>query len=105
MATFLYDTSSMEAVETKGVDVEGVSYIVLKHHDGVSVFKNHCPHLGIQLEMLEDEFLDQDKSFLVCSNHGALFELETGLCVAGPCNGDRLQKIESYLEGDQLYMV
>jgi nitrite reductase/ring-hydroxylating ferredoxin subunit len=33
-----------------------------------------------------------------CSSHGALFEIDTGLCLAGPCPGARLRPIELRIE-------
>jgi nitrite reductase/ring-hydroxylating ferredoxin subunit len=27
----------------------------------------------------------------MCSTHGALFRVEDGVCLAGPCQGDRLE--------------
>jgi len=31
---------------------------------------------------------------LVCSTHGALFEPGTGYCVAGPCRGASLERLD-----------
>lgn len=39
-----------------------------------------------------------------CATHGALFEIETGHCIAGPCLGQNLQKIP-YLLDNGLIMV
>ena len=32
--------------------------------------------------------------YLVCSTHGAMFEPGTGYCVAGPCRGASLERVE-----------
>lgn len=62
--------------------------------DGVpKAYRNRCPHLGIPLEVREHEFLDHDRDFIVCANHGALFRLSDGECVAGPCRGQALQSV------------
>jgi nitrite reductase/ring-hydroxylating ferredoxin subunit len=29
----------------------------------------------------------------MCAAHGAIFEIETGICVAGPCPGARLRPL------------
>jgi len=56
-------------------------------------FINQCPHTGINLEWQENQFLDREQTFIQCSTHGALFEIETGNCIHGPCVGDSLTPI------------
>jgi len=73
----------------------------VKKQGKVYVYKNSCPHLGIPLEMMPDQFLDIDKSFIQCSTHGALFEIENGFCIAGPCSGASLEEQPySVIEGE-----
>jgi nitrite reductase/ring-hydroxylating ferredoxin subunit len=50
-----------------------------------------CPHIGTPLEFLPDRFLTRDRTQILCSTHGARFEIATGYCVAGPCKGRSLQ--------------
>ena len=38
-------------------------------------------------------FLTSDGALILCSSHGALFEPEQGLCIAGPCRGARLRAL------------
>lgn len=62
--------------------------------DGVArAFANRCPHLGVELDWQPGEFFEQSGLYLVCSTHGAIFDPTTGLCVAGPCQGARLEAI------------
>ena len=62
------------------------------NHDGTyHAYVNSCPHVGTPLEWEPDEFMDRDGRHLVCSTHGALFRVEDGVCVAGPCQGDQLE--------------
>lgn len=53
-------------------------------------YVNACPHLGTPLEFQPDRFLTADGSFILCSTHGALFRIEDGYCIAGPCAGRSL---------------
>ena len=39
------------------------------------------------------DFFDASKLYLVCATHGALYEPDSGLCVAGPCRGARLKAV------------
>ena len=53
---------------------------------GAEVFGyvDSCPHAGWPLAVA-DRYLTREKDLLVCSGHGALFRIDDGLCVAGPC--------------------
>ena len=61
---------------------------------GVHAYVNRCPHLGTELDWQEGEFFDFARLYLVCSTHGAIFEPATGYCVAGPCRGASLERLE-----------
>ena len=83
-------------------------YFVVRHGDAVRAYLNVCPHAGNVLNWKADAFLTRDKALIMCAAHGALFNPESGVCVAGPCVGRALQavpvKIESgmvvaYFEG------
>lgn len=68
--------------------------IFIVHKDGqFHGFINRCPHSGVNLEWQEDQFLDRDQAFIQCSTHDALFEIETGHCIHGPCKGDNLTPV------------
>jgi len=78
----------------RGFDIiiseESFSIICVRQGQHVFAYKNSCPHTGINLEWQPDQFLDDTQQFIVCSTHGALFQLEDGYCVSGPCAGDSL---------------
>jgi len=67
---------------------------VVRRGNEVFAFVNRCPHAGHPLNWQPDSFLTQDRELILCGSHGALFEIATGACVAGPCFGRRLQRIE-----------
>ena len=59
----------------------------------VRAYVNHCPHAGFPLNWSPDAFLAPDAPLILCAMHGALFEIETGLCLSGPCDGLRLRAL------------
>ena len=61
-------------------------------------YENACPHLGSPLDFTPDRFLNAEGTHIVCATHGALFEIESGYCVSGPCAGDRLRPIALALD-------
>jgi len=73
---------------------------VVKKDGQVYGYNNKCPHAGINLEWQDDDFLDMDKNHIQCSVHGALFKIENGDCLGGPCNGTGLTQININIDGD-----
>lgn len=79
---------------SKGFSLDdGIEIFIVNKDSQIFVYKNRCPHLGIELHWKENEFLDQDNSLIQCSTHGALFLIENGECVSGPCLGKALEAI------------
>lgn len=66
---------------------------VVRRGGDAYAYVNCCPHVGTPLDWRPDQFLSADKKLLQCATHGALFEIATGLCVAGPCKGSRLTPV------------
>lgn len=89
------------------VEIDGVaeSMILLRHGDAVRAWLNICPHAGRRLDWAPGEFLRSKTGDLVCAVHGATFELDRGLCVAGPCRGDSLRAVPVRIEDGQLRLA
>lgn len=73
---------------------------IIKKEGKVYAYENQCPHAGINLEWQEDDFLDNEKNNIQCSVHGALFNIENGDCMGGPCNGKGLTSAEIEIDKD-----
>ena len=67
---------------------------VVRRGEEVFAYQNYCMHVGHPLNWRPGEFLNQDGSLIVCASHGALYEIDSGVCVAGPCPGKTLRAIE-----------
>jgi nitrite reductase/ring-hydroxylating ferredoxin subunit len=78
---------------SKGFDGDKHNVFIVKKDGEVFIYNNSCPHLGVELNWQEDQFFDRDNALIQCSTHGALFIIESGQCVAGPCMGEHLQPI------------
>ncbi|MTJ79490.1 MAG: Rieske 2Fe-2S domain-containing protein [Telmatospirillum sp.] len=65
-------------------------------------YHNRCPHGGVPLDWERGQFLDPHYGTrLMCGKHGALFNLADGLCVDGPCRGERLEPVPlAVVDGD-----
>ena len=75
----------------EGGDAE--SLILHRDGDAVRAWLNVCPHAGRRLDWAPGRFLKSKAGELVCAVHGATFELQDGVCVAGPCRGDSLRAV------------
>lgn len=60
----------------------------------VYAYANSCPHTGAMLNWAPDRFLTRAGNQIMCGVHGAVFEIETGYCTAGPCQGQSLRDLE-----------
>jgi nitrite reductase/ring-hydroxylating ferredoxin subunit len=82
---------------TRGFDLTNEEWplrgFVVRVGDAVHAYLNRCPHAGRPLNYLPDRFLSPDGKLIQCCAHGALFEKESGLCIAGPCVDDSLKRI------------
>lgn len=83
---------------------ERQGFVVLKDAE-VYAYVNACPHTGSPLDWVEHQFLDMDETFIQCAVHDARFEMDSGLCIAGPCEGDALQKLEVIQKENAIYWV
>ena len=78
---------------TKGFIANGLKLFAVKRDSNIYLYSNHCPHLGIELNWQEDQFLNHDANLIQCATHGALFLVETGECISGPCLGQQLAPV------------
>ena len=72
---------------------------VVRRGERAYAYVNVCPHAGRSLQWKPDAFLTRDRRLIMCSAHGAIFEIETGLCVAGPCMGAHLRALPARVAG------
>jgi nitrite reductase/ring-hydroxylating ferredoxin subunit len=63
---------------------------VVRKGNQVFGYRDRCPHMGLPLAQELDHYLTSGGELILCSWHGALFEIESGRCVGGPCAGAAL---------------
>jgi nitrite reductase/ring-hydroxylating ferredoxin subunit len=64
---------------------------------------NRCPHTGITLDWVNNQFFSSDNRYLMCATHGAVFEPPTGECIWGPCVGLGLQSVPVEIEQGRIF--
>jgi len=65
---------------------------VVRRGDEVSGYVDRCPHAGVPLARTLDQYLTDDGTLIMCGWHGALFTIDDGQCVGGPCMGQQLTR-------------
>jgi len=89
--------------ERPGPDGPEACFLV-RRGERVYAYRNRCPHTGATLEWRPDRFLTADGELIQCGLHGALFLIETGECVRGPCLGQRLTPVPIVLSAGQIWL-
>lgn len=77
---------------------------VVRYRNAVRAYVNSCPHARMPLNFKPDEFFAPHVRLLQCTVHGALFEPDTGRCVAGPCVGQRLRMLSIDIVDGYIYL-
>ena len=79
-----------------------VSIFIVRQGDQVHGYINRCPHAGHQLNWIGERFLNRERDHILCASHGAMFEIDSGVCVAGPCPGERLQPVALEIDAGEI---
>ena len=87
------------AFQIEGLDGPRAIFVVRKGQS-VRGYVNACPHQGTPLDWRPQGFMSEDGRHIQCTTHGALFEIENGRCIAGPCAGDGLTAVALTVDDD-----
>ena len=88
----------LEEGASKGLEINNQHLFAVKKDGQIYLYWNRCPHLGTPLDWEEDQFLDADGALIQCSTHGALFQIDNGHCLVGPCKGRSLPAVPFLVE-------
>lgn len=90
------------SVKIKGKIIKG---FVVRKGTGFYAYQNLCKHLPVTLDLNDNSFFNHDKTLLQCQMHGALYEMDTGFCVGGPCEGAKLRPLPLQETENQLIIT
>jgi len=77
---------------TRGGDL--LPAFVVRFRGVAYAYLNECMHEATELDWEHGDFFDEHKLYLICASHGAAYDPSTGICVAGPCKGARLARVD-----------
>lgn len=102
---FICSTNDIKDGSAKNFIHAEMHFFIVNKSGHFTAYINSCPHLKIPLEWQENDFICKDTDLLRCATHGALFLPESGLCVSGPCAGQRLKPVKIALKGEQIFLA
>jgi nitrite reductase/ring-hydroxylating ferredoxin subunit len=75
--------------------------LVVRQGGALYAWRDACPHInGVPMAWRKDAYLNAGRDRIVCSAHGAQFDIATGLCTLGPCLGQSLEPVNILVAGD-----
>ena len=77
---------------------------VVRQGDKVFAYQNFCAHVGHPLNWKPDGFLTKDNSAIICASHGAMYDIKSGSCIAGPAGGRSLRKVDIEVRNGVVYV-
>lgn len=96
--TALCKVDALPDGSAKGFEIDDQKLVLVHYRGEFYLYRNSCPHRSIPLEWTPDQFLDYGRNFIQCATHGALFRIEDGLCISGPCVDDHLDAVPVRVE-------
>jgi nitrite reductase/ring-hydroxylating ferredoxin subunit len=82
-----------DGTRTVAGDTDCPEFFLVADGGAVRAYVNSCPHTGAPLNWLPNQFLSLDGRHIQCANHLALFRIDDGRCVHGPCMGQGLTSV------------
>lgn len=107
IGTVLCARSDVIGAFTISVETENGKFplILIETSVGLRAYLNACPHQHLPLDSRGPNILSSDGEELMCSNHGAHFNAQTGLCLSGDALGFSLEPVPVTLDENGLVMI
>jgi nitrite reductase/ring-hydroxylating ferredoxin subunit len=93
---------------SRGFDPRGAgrdTMFVVRQGGTLHAWLNACPHHGTSMPWRRHAYLNAAGDRIVCSAHGALFEIDTGRCTLGSCLGQALTPVPVVVNGGEVYLA
>ena len=96
-STFLFTVRDPEADERKEA-------ILVRLDGDVVGWLNYCQHFR-HINLDKGTGAELRNGEIVCTNHGAYFEADSGLCTFGPCEGAYLDEVSVATADGEVYLA
>jgi nitrite reductase/ring-hydroxylating ferredoxin subunit len=96
--------ASTRLFRVRDADGEVDEAMLTRLGDGVVAYLNRCSHFR-HIRIDKGEGAPMRDGEIVCQNHGAMFEADSGTCTYGPCEGAVLDEIATEQRNGDVYLV
>ena len=105
--TFLFrvrptDADAREQADRESGEIQEA--IMIKDDEGVVGWLNYCQHFR-HIKLDKGSGAEMRNGEIICTNHGAYFESDTGYCNFGPCEGAVLSEVDLAVEDGVVRLV
>ncbi|UPM41962.1 Rieske (2Fe-2S) protein [Halocatena salina] len=97
------DTTVLFTVRETATD-ERKEGILVRSNGTVIGWLNYCQHFT-HIRLDKGSGAELRDSEIVCTNHGAMFDADTGQCTYGPCDGAYLHTLDVTSEDGAVYLT
>jgi nitrite reductase/ring-hydroxylating ferredoxin subunit len=98
------DTTLLVALRSVETDEKREAVLVRADDGDVRGWLNYCRHL-LDVRLDKGSGAPMRDGELVCANHGAYFEADTGYCTYGPCEGATLEAVDVTVDDGAVYLT
>ena len=95
--TFLFTVRATETGEEREA-------ILVRTDGGIVGWLNYCQHLT-HINLDKGSGAEMRNGEIICTNHGAYFESDTGYCNHGPCDGAYLDGVDVAVEDGEIRLA
>ncbi|SFS70881.1 Rieske (2Fe-2S) protein [Halostagnicola kamekurae] len=97
-------TFVFRVVETDGDANEVEEAILVRQAGELECWLNYCQHFT-HIKLDKGTGAAMRNGEIICENHGAYFEADSGVCTFGPCEGAYLTALEVAVEDGDVYLT
>ncbi|MFW6376845.1 MAG: Rieske (2Fe-2S) protein [archaeon] len=103
-STFLFTVRDVSEETNEDVNGDRREAILLREDGDVVGWLNYCQHFT-HVRLDKGSGATRRDGEVLCTNHGAMFDVESGLCTHGPCEGAYLEGIDVHAEDGDVYLT
>ncbi|HYC57184.1 MAG TPA: Rieske 2Fe-2S domain-containing protein [Candidatus Binatia bacterium] len=78
---------------------------VIRYQGKLFAYRNECRHIPMTMDWVENRFLSRDRCYIQCATHGALYRIDSGLCIGGPPSGEFLRALNVEIEDGDIVVT
>jgi nitrite reductase/ring-hydroxylating ferredoxin subunit len=79
--------------------------LIARKNGQIRAYVNVCRHVPLSLDLGDGEVASADGRYFLCHHHGARYQVDDGVCIYGPCEGESLIPLASEVVDGELFVL